>query len=65
MMGSTAVWIRAKTGGEGGGGSCHKITCNLQCCGSNYIEFGSGSRVMLSILKEKLKIILEKNNFLF
>ena len=42
-----------------------------QCCGSKYIEFGSGSRVlaqfgsgsrvMLSILKKK--IILEKNYF--
>ena len=51
----------------------------LQCCGSKYIEFGSGSgilaqfgsgsksesRVMPSILKEKIKIILEKNKFLY
>ena len=45
-----------------------------QCCWSKYIEFGSGSsiltqfgsgsRVILSILKEKFKILLEKNNFL-
>ena len=28
-------------------------------------QFGSGSRVILSILKEKLKILVEKNNFLF
>ena len=28
-----------------------------QCCGTKYIEFGSGSRITLSILKEKLKII--------
>ena len=36
-----------------------------QCCGSKYIEFRPGSRVMLSTLKENLKIILnEKNNFL-
>ena len=45
-----------------------------QCCGSKYIEFGSesrvlaqfgsGSRVMLSILKKKnLQIILENNNW--
>ena len=44
-----------------------------QCCGSKYIEFGSGSRILaqfgsgsrviLSILKEKIQIILEKNNF--
>ena len=44
-----------------------------QCCGSKYIDFGSrilaqfgsgsrsGSRVMFLNLKEKLKIILEKN----
>ena len=43
-----------------------------QCCESKYIEVGSGStsgsgsRVMLSILKEKnCKIILEKNKFLY
>ena len=36
----------------------------IMCCGSKYIEFGSGSRVMLSILKEKSKLILEKNFFL-
>ena len=49
-----------------------------KCCragsGSKYIEFGtgsrilsqfgSGSRVILSIFKEKFKIILEKNNLL-
>ena len=51
----------------------------LQCCGSKYIEFGSGSgilaqfgsgsksgsRVMPSILKEKIILILEKNKFLY
>ena len=43
------------------------ISCFLQCCGSKYIEFGSGSRILaqfgsgsgirviLSILKEKIK----------
>ena len=35
-----------------------------QCCGSKYIKFGSGSGVILSILKEKFKIILEKIIFL-
>ena len=50
-----------------------KISTGKQCCGSKYIEFGcgsrilaqvgSGSRVMQSILKEKLKIILENNHF--
>ena len=39
-----------------------------QCFGSKYIkflQFGSGSRVMLSILRrKKIKIILEKTIFL-
>ena len=51
------------------------INTNSVVCGSKKIEFGSGSRilaqfgsgsgsrVMLSILKEVLKIILEKNNY--
>ena len=34
-----------------------------QCCGSKYIESGSGSTVMLSILKEKLKTIFKKKIF--
>ena len=44
-----------------------------QCCGSKYIEFGSGSRsgsrVILvlynQLWKKKFKMILEKNNFLW
>ena len=31
-----------------------KICVNKQCCGSKYIEFGSGSRVIVSILNEKI-----------
>ena len=31
-----------------------------QCCGSKYIKFRSESGVILSILKEKFQIILEK-----
>ena len=30
-----------------------------QCCGSEYIEFGSGSGVMLSILKEFFLLMLK------
>ena len=38
----------------------HFCVHSYQCCGSKYIDFGSGS-----ILKEKkLKIILQKHNFL-
>ena len=46
-----------------------------QCWGSKYIEFGSGSRILAqigygsrviqSILKEKIQISLKKNNFLW
>ena len=39
-----------------------------QCCGSKYIEFGSGSRIlaqfMLSILKINKKIILDNKKLL-
>ena len=47
-----------------------------QCCGSKYIEFGSGSRILaqfgsgsgyrviLSILKEKIQNNFRENNFL-
>ena len=40
------------------------ILGKLQCCGSKYIEFGSGSMVMLSILKIFLKKLLSKTNSL-
>ena len=36
----------------------HFLLTVTQCCGSKYIEFGSGSKVMLSILKVKIQ-----NNF--
>ena len=43
--------------------------CDLNlCCGSKYIEFGPGSRIlaqfMLSILKIKIKIILDNKKLL-
>ena len=40
------------------------ILGKLQCCGSKYIEFGSGSMVMLSILKIFLKKLRSKTNSL-
>ena len=35
--------------------TCNRLICTVcdPCCGFKYIEFGSGSRVIPSILKEK------------
>ena len=47
------------------GGAVRSITNIYLLCGPKYIEFESGSRVIRSILKEKIKNNFRENNFLY